>query len=73
MAYQCDCCGRMCSRIHRLVAYGTDTSACDDCMDYDYAAYDEDRDFVLHPIDPREEEDEARRRWWDQHRPGNEA
>jgi hypothetical protein len=41
MTYQCDCCGRIVHRIHRLVAYGTDTAACDDCCDYDAEAYDE--------------------------------
>jgi hypothetical protein len=37
----CDCCARLTDRLHRLVAYGTDTSACDACCDYDAAAYDE--------------------------------
>ena len=47
MTYQCDCCGLMCSRTHKLIAYGTDTICCDDCCGYDYAAYDEPADAVL--------------------------
>ena len=47
--YQCDVCGRFCSRIHHTEAYGMDCSACDDCYDYDYEAYDEPADPVLHP------------------------
>jgi hypothetical protein len=46
--YQCDCCGRLCSRIHRLQAYGMDCSACDDCAGYEWQAYDEDADPLLH-------------------------
>lgn len=65
--YECDCCGRKCSRIHHCVAYGTDTSACDLCVEYDWEAYDEDADPVLFPPDPREEEYEARGAWFDQH------
>lgn len=38
---QCDCCGRRTARLHHLVAYGLDTSACDDCAGYDAAAYGE--------------------------------
>jgi ribosome-binding protein aMBF1 (putative translation factor) len=38
---QCDCCGRMTNRLHKCVAYGLDTAACDDCYDYDAEAYDE--------------------------------
>lgn len=45
--YECDCCGRSCSRPHRLIAYGLDTLACDECAHYDWEAYDEDEDPVL--------------------------
>ena len=38
---QCDCCGRHPDRLHHLVAYGTDTAACDACSGYDAEAYDE--------------------------------
>lgn len=44
---QCDCCGRRASRLHRLVCYGTDTAACDECAGYDWEAYGEDRDPLL--------------------------
>jgi hypothetical protein len=44
--YQCDCCGQFCERIHHTTAYGTDTSCCDDCCDYDHAAYNEPADRV---------------------------
>jgi hypothetical protein len=40
--YDCDCCGRRCSRTHVLVAYGMDTVCCDNCADYDWNAYGED-------------------------------
>ena len=45
--FECDCCGRKCSRVHYCVAYGTDTAACDDCAGYDWAAYDEQPDPLL--------------------------
>lgn len=45
--YQCDVCGRQCSRIHCSVVCGTDTAACDDCAHYDWEAYDEAADSVL--------------------------
>jgi hypothetical protein len=38
---QCDCCARMTNRLHCCVAYGMDTSACDQCCGYDAEAYDE--------------------------------
>ena len=47
MTYQCDVCGRQCSRIHCSVVCGTDTTACDDCAGYDWEAYDEDEDLTL--------------------------
>lgn len=46
--YECDCCGRSCSRIHHCVAAGgTDTSACDECYGYEFAAYGEAPDPLL--------------------------
>lgn len=39
--YECDVCGRACSRTHRLWAYGTETIACDACAGYEPEAYDE--------------------------------
>jgi hypothetical protein len=45
--FECDCCGRKCSRLHCCVAYGTDTAACDDCAGYDAEAYGEDADPLL--------------------------
>jgi hypothetical protein len=52
MTHQCDVCGRHCSRIHQGMAYGMDTSACDDCWGYEWEAYDEEPDPVLHPEPP---------------------
>ena len=69
--YQCDVCGRHCSRIHHGEAYGGDVSTCDDCAHYEWEAYDEDADPMLYPEDPKEIEDEARRKWHDQHDPRN--
>ena len=66
-AYDCDCCGRKCSRTHALVAYGMDTVCCDDCAGYDWDAYGEDPDPLLVPDDPHEREDEERRRYFDNH------
>jgi len=51
MIYQCDLCARHCTRIHRFVAYGLEGQACDDCADYDWAAYDEAPDPLLYPED----------------------
>jgi hypothetical protein len=65
--YDCDVCGRACSRIHHCVTCGTDTSVCDFCAGYDWNAYDEGPDPLLVPDDPREREDEERRHWFDQH------
>ena len=62
--YCCDVCGRTCSRIHRGEAYGMDCSACDDCWDYDWLAYDEDADPLLYPDDPLEAAYEAREPHW---------
>ena len=45
--YQCDCCGRMASRLHAVVAYGMDCTACDECCDYDPEAYGEEADPLL--------------------------
>jgi hypothetical protein len=67
MTYQCDCCGRECTRIHHCVTCGTDTSACDFCASYDWAAYDEDADPLLVPDDPQERADEEQRRYFEQH------
>ena len=47
MTYECDVCGRQCSRIHYCVAYGTETCACDDCAGYEPEAYDEEPDPLL--------------------------
>jgi len=64
MTYQCDCCGRFCSRIHTCQQYGMDTSACDDCAGYEWMAYDEDADPLLYPDDPQEAAYEAREPHW---------
>ena len=45
--WQCDCCGRACSRIHHFVAYGCDTSCCDECAGVEPEAYDEEPDPLL--------------------------
>jgi hypothetical protein len=47
--YDCDVCGRKCSRTHALVTYGTDTVCCDNCASYDWDAYGEDPDPLLVP------------------------
>ena len=65
--FECDVCGRKCSRIHHCVTCGTDTSACDDCAGYEWDAYGEDPDPLLVPDDSREREDEERRRYFDNH------
>lgn len=66
-AYSCDTCGRLCSRTHRVFAYGMEAVCCDLCVDYDHDAYDEDPDPLLYPEDPKEREDEERRAYFDQH------
>jgi ribosome-binding protein aMBF1 (putative translation factor) len=53
MTYQCDECGRHCSRPHRLQAYGMDCLVCDECADYDWEAYDEEPDPLLVDRRPR--------------------
>jgi len=63
-SYDCDCCGRACSRIHHLVAYGGDVDCCDDCCSYDWEAYGENHDPVLHP----ELAAELQREWDHDHR-----
>lgn len=65
--YQCDVCGRHCSRLHKFVACGLEGASCDDCYQYDTSAYDEDPDPLLYPEDPKEREDEERRAYFDQH------
>jgi ribosome-binding protein aMBF1 (putative translation factor) len=65
--FECDVCGRKCSRIHHCVTCGTDTAACDDCAGYEWDAYGEDPDPLLVPDDSREREDEERRRYFDNH------
>lgn len=45
--YQCDVCGRMATRLHHLLAGGTETIACDYCTGYDPSAYDEPPDPAL--------------------------
>ena len=55
--YECDLCSRKCSRHHPFQAYGLEGYACDDCIGYDWEAYDEDADPLLYPPDPREAED----------------
>jgi len=65
MTYECDICGHKMSRPHFTVAYGSDTTACDDCSHYDWRAYDEEPDPVLHPelVDLYEEEMRAQLAW----------
>lgn len=58
--YECDICGRACSRSHAMVAYNMDTICCDDCAGYEWEAYNEDPDPMLYPEDPLECEYNAR-------------
>ena len=47
--WQCDGCGKFCSRTHNAVSCGCEGTFCDTCFGYDWAAYDEAPDPVLHP------------------------
>jgi hypothetical protein len=38
---QCDCCSRFTDRLHHGEMYGCEYAACDQCCNYDAAAYDE--------------------------------
>ena len=49
----CDVCGRLTTRLHCCVAYGTDTAACDECYGYDAEAYDEPPGEYRSPSDER--------------------
>jgi hypothetical protein len=44
-----------------------DTVCCDDCAGYDWDAYGGYPDPLLVPDDPRERDDEERRRYFDSH------
>jgi hypothetical protein len=48
----------MTNRLHHCVAYGTDTSACDECYGYEAEAYDEPAAEYLDPDRAREDRDE---------------